>query len=251
MDAASRQPASHRNDDDLLRRLSKRADDDELRVDERDNAFTDMVQALPLDQMMDLLREGGAALRGLVASHQQPVGDRPLGSLRVGQFDVAGMARLLQTPLSSTRRPPATPDDVARAEAAIGFALPPLLIRLYRDVADGGFGPGEGLLPLVGAGGRGGRTLVGEYESLLEASSHGYGAPWPRYLLPVATWSDGTVAVVDVRDPELPVFEVDLSDLEEHDPDDPDNEYDESDRPWEIPPSAGSLRKWLDDWLGG
>lgn len=36
--------------------------------------------------------------------------------------------------------PPASPADVARAEAAIGHTLPHLLRRLYLEVADGGFG---------------------------------------------------------------------------------------------------------------
>jgi hypothetical protein len=39
---------------------------------------------------------------------------------------------------------------VAEAESELGFALPPLLTRLYREVANGGFGPGYKLLPLIG-----------------------------------------------------------------------------------------------------
>ncbi|MER7176464.1 SMI1/KNR4 family protein [Streptomyces mesophilus] len=36
---------------------------------------------------------------------------------------------------------PAAPEDVEAVERAVGFTMPPLLRRLYVEVADGGFGP--------------------------------------------------------------------------------------------------------------
>lgn len=45
---------------------------------------------------------------------------------------------------------PAAPASVADAERTIGFSLPPLLWRLYLEVADGGFGPAEGILGVRG-----------------------------------------------------------------------------------------------------
>ncbi|TAK00746.1 MAG: hypothetical protein EPO36_07715 [Chloroflexota bacterium] len=39
--------------------------------------------------------------------------------------------------------------DVRAVEAALGAALPSFLVRVYTEVADGGFGPEEGLLPLA------------------------------------------------------------------------------------------------------
>ncbi|MGH2497304.1 MAG: SMI1/KNR4 family protein [Ktedonobacteraceae bacterium] len=41
--------------------------------------------------------------------------------------------------------PPATEEQIASTEAALGFSLPPLLHALYTNVANGGFGPGYGL----------------------------------------------------------------------------------------------------------
>jgi hypothetical protein len=41
--------------------------------------------------------------------------------------------------------PPATEEQVAITEAALGFSLPLLLRALYTNVANGGFGPGYGL----------------------------------------------------------------------------------------------------------
>ncbi|WP_416486331.1 hypothetical protein [Streptomyces sp. CL12] len=55
---------------------------------------------------------------------------------------------------------------IAQAEARLGFALHPLLRRLYREVADGGFGPGYRRLPLLGPG----PSAVGEYLARREAS---------------------------------------------------------------------------------
>ena len=44
---------------------------------------------------------------------------------------------------------PASPADVRAAEEALGLTLPPFIVRVYTEVADGGFGPEEGLLPLA------------------------------------------------------------------------------------------------------
>jgi len=44
-----------------------------------------------------------------------------------------------------TIRPLATLAEIDAAEQALGFAIPPLLRRLYLEVGNGGFGPGYGL----------------------------------------------------------------------------------------------------------
>jgi hypothetical protein len=48
--------------------------------------------------------------------------------------------------------PTATGEEVEAAESKIGSPLPPILSRLLLEVANGGFGPGDGLLG-VGPGG--------------------------------------------------------------------------------------------------
>lgn len=140
----------------------------------------------------------------------------------------------MSRPVTSPRRPPAAAAAVAEAEAILGHPLPPLLRRIYAEVAEGGFGPGTGLFPLGDAS----EGLVSEYELVCEASDHGYGMPWPRHLLPVATWSDGTMAMIDLTRPPHPVFAVDFADAE-----------DEHARPWEVEPAAPSLAVWLHRWL--
>jgi hypothetical protein len=61
-------------------------------------------------------------------------------------------------------RAPVGGDQIAQAEARLGFALHPLLARLYREVADGGLGPEYLLLPLLGPG----DSAVGEYRARRE-----------------------------------------------------------------------------------
>ena len=228
-------------DDDLIASLRARADHPDRRVDERPDGLSDMVGSLPLGQLFDMVRDGGTALRELVASHGSPGGPAfvvgPSGGPMVGGFDVTAMVGLMNTPVAVERRPPASLADVARAEATLGLRLPALLVRAYTEVADGGFGPGCGLLPLLEPAGARTGSLLDEYASMCEASEHGYGAPWPRHLVPIAAWSDAVYAVVDVTDGEHPVWELDLADLE-----------DEDDEPWACEPTAPSLAAWLRRW---
>jgi hypothetical protein len=229
--------------DDLLARLKARADDDRHRVDEPGDQFTGLLAELPVGELLGMVREGGTALRALVAANaagEAPPGPTPSGMLMIGGFDVLGTTRMMATPAVVARRMPASADDVDRVERALGLRLPRLLARVYTEVADGGVGPGEGLLPLHEATGPRTRSLVDEYEVVCEASEHGYGAPWPRHLLPVARWSDGVWMVVDTADPAHPVYEVDDGDVE-----------DDDERPWDVPPVAPSLESWLEAWIAG
>jgi hypothetical protein len=63
---------------------------------------------------------------------------------------------------AGTLPPPATPEAVAAAEESIGFPLPPLLRRLYVEVANGGFGPNEGILGVSGGAAQGNFADIAE-----------------------------------------------------------------------------------------
>jgi hypothetical protein len=125
---------------------------------------------------------------------------------------------------------PATPEEVAAAEAALGFALPPLLRRLYREVGNGGFGPGYALLPLTGDG----RTAVAEYGPP-EDFPH---EDRPRGVLPVLDWGCGMYMAVDCLDPAAPVL------LYE-----PHAVADDWSAAWFL--DAARLEDWLAAWLDG
>jgi hypothetical protein len=60
--------------------------------------------------------------------------------------------------------PPATEDQLQATEAALGFALSPLLRALYAEVANGGFGFGYRIRGAIGGfDGRGSGTIVVQY----------------------------------------------------------------------------------------
>ncbi|MFF3171294.1 SMI1/KNR4 family protein [Streptomyces sp. NPDC057900] len=135
---------------------------------------------------------------------------------------------------------PAPVDDalIARAEAQLGFSLHPLLARLYREVADGGFGPEYRLLPLIGPD-RPDAGVVGEYLTRREESVGVEHPEWPEGVVPVLTWGCAMYAGVDClsEDGQVLLFEP--------------NAY--GGGSWEhcwFLDSAG-LAEWLETWLAG
>jgi hypothetical protein len=97
---------------------------------------------------------------------------------------------------------PATPEAVAEAENVIGFPVPPLLRRLYLEVANGGFGPAEGIL-----GVRGGASQ-GDWNDLAEIYQDGPDPSGriPAGLVPVYDWGCTIWSLVDFRDPDGPMW---------------------------------------------
>jgi len=83
------------------------------------------------------------------------------------------------------RRPRATSAILRAAEEKLGRELDPFLRRAYLEVADGGFGPGYGALPLIGD-----VSLFSIYESFRDGA-------WPADLLPVFSWGDAIWSCVD------------------------------------------------------
>src|SRR5512141_758776 len=87
--------------------------------------------------------------------------------------EAAGMTTDNTSPLPA----PASATTLEAADRVLGFALPAGLRRLYLEVADGGFGPGGGLLS-IGAALEARRDLVGGGELPR-------GRTWPANLLPI------------------------------------------------------------------
>ncbi|WP_445280628.1 SMI1/KNR4 family protein [Streptomyces sp. DSM 118148] len=99
--------------------------------------------------------------------------------------------------------PPATPEAVIEAERVIGFRTPPLLRRLYLEVANGGFGPGRGAL-----GVRGGNWDGGNFMHIAEIYEHG---PDPSGQIPpgmvlLYDWGCTIWSMTDFRDPSGPMW---------------------------------------------
>ncbi len=139
--------------------------------------------------------------------------------------------------------PPATEAELSKAEESLGFALPPLLRRLYAEIGDGGFGPG--LLPLFtpphlrgrAAEGYGVVDLYHHYrEEALEASLEdddenafpGRIKKWKARRLPMADVGCAMLACVDCDRRELPVWSFDAPEFRR---------------------DAPSLAAWLERWL--
>ncbi|MFF1452131.1 SMI1/KNR4 family protein [Streptomyces sp. NPDC058274] len=97
---------------------------------------------------------------------------------------------------------PATQEAVTEAEESIGFPLPPLLRRLYLEVANGGFGPAEGIL-----GVRGGASQ-GDWNDLSDIHQGGPdpSGQIPAGLVPVYDWGCTIWSLIDVRDPVGPMW---------------------------------------------
>jgi hypothetical protein len=92
---------------------------------------------------------------------------------------------------------PASETAVRGAEAAMNLTIPPVLRRVYLEVADGGFGPGYGALSMPGGDGYGDWSDVVEAWQDLHSVS---GILFPKWLMPVTDWGCAIRSLVDCRD---------------------------------------------------
>lgn len=72
-------------------------------------------------------------------------------------------------------------EDVRRAEAALGFPVPPLLTALRTGMADGGIGPAYGPMPLTGDRTPDGAAWYGDDSEDSDDDEAAEPAPWPDY----------------------------------------------------------------------
>ena len=164
--------------DALIPRLRARAADPERRTDVRPTELGATVRTLDLGGLLSMGADLASSLRGVVAANQE------------GRIDPAGHTRALElersmtTPAPSVLPGPASDATVAQAEAALGVALPTALRRVYAEVADGGFGPGAGILPLS--------EVVAAYRDLGRADGRlPRNRTWPAGLLPLVEMDPG------------------------------------------------------------
>ena len=143
---------------------------------------------------------------------------------------------------------PVTEEELVQAETQLGFVLPALLRRIYREVGNGGFGPGYGLLPLNELPPNGGHdttSLVAEYQGMRAFSQHDIDeyfaeeeekpALWPERVLLLCDWGCNIYSCLDCSSSELPIFRMDSN----------ENFLVE----WAI--EAPSLHHWLERWIDG
>ncbi|MEU5098934.1 SMI1/KNR4 family protein [Streptomyces sp. NPDC020996] len=125
---------------------------------------------------------------------------------------------------------------LTRAEAALGFPLPPLLADLYLRIRDGGFGPEYGLLPLLDGPPAGEPAAVVQYLANRADARKNPDWPWPEGVLPISHWGCAMYACVDCHSPQAPVLLFEPN-------------ADDADHAWFI--DAPSLTEWLRAWVDG
>ncbi|MBC8101961.1 MAG: SMI1/KNR4 family protein [Cytophagales bacterium] len=103
--------------------------------------------------------------------------------------------------------PPTTPEKIAAAEATLGFSLPPLLKRLYVEVANGGFGPGYGIAGLDGCGAdEGNSDLLALYQARFSEEWRTEFPDWPPRTLSLAYLGCAMYVVADCSTPHTAMF---------------------------------------------
>ena len=137
----------------------------------------------------------------------------------------------------------ATHAAIITAEKQLGFPLCPLLKRIYTEVANGGFGPGSGIVG-VGNGYTDdwGHNLEDLYEYFSTGNRNRYDASWgwPRGLLPFCHWGYATYSCVDCNQPGYPVVIID-----------PDYREENDDMEEMLIDHKDSIIDWFHDWLTG
>lgn len=137
--------------------------------------------------------------------------------------------------------PPCSFETIEKAERELGFRLPDILKDIYTGIANGGFGPGYGIMGVDG-----GFTddmdanVVSLYRSYRQSDLEDPSWVWPHGWLPICHWGCIVYTVVDcVNQPNRVLF-VGVADREEGQP---IEEVAVESRP--------SLSEWLDAWLSG
>ena len=168
--------------DALIEGLRARAADPERRTDSRPSVFESGVRAMSLGGLFSFGRSVAGDLMKVVGTNQAGLPPDPETLGRAEQFE-----REMTTPTPAPPLRQASAADVRAAEESLGLAFPPLLARVYVEVADGGFGPGAGLLPLEG--------VVRETRDLRSGGHTPRDRDWPATYVPLVHLDPGWTCV--------------------------------------------------------
>ena len=98
--------------------------------------------------------------------------------------------------------PPTTQAHIRTSQALLGFDFPPLLVMLYTELANGGFGPGTGIRGTVEGYQWNEQTAVQAYQGssttyLVDLKDQW--VRWPKFLLPLCDMGDVIEVCVDCQ----------------------------------------------------
>ncbi|WP_197527834.1 SMI1/KNR4 family protein [Posidoniimonas polymericola] len=132
--------------------------------------------------------------------------------------------------ISSSLPPPASAEEIASAEVALSLNIPRLLKALLTQIANGGFGPGYGLLGTTnGHSDSDGRTLL-ELRNFLRSAVESTGSEWNPNLLPICGWGSSVWSCVDCSTTVNSIFTLDEDGFTQ---------------------TPYALHSWLEDWCKG
>ena len=217
-------------EDVLLQRVRQRAADPAARVEQHPSELWSSVTTMDVGDLLSVGRSLAADLGRLL--RQGP--DAEI-SARADSIE-----RSMTTPAVTPLPAVASEAQLAAAERQLGFELPPLLRRLYAEVANGGFGPGAGILGIAGGWATDRRQTVEDlYSEMLDAAQENRHWVWPGGLLPIVDRS-GAYACVDAGTAPHRMVEFDFEELDEEG----------SDSGWSraFRDVAPSFEGWLADW---
>lgn len=140
--------------------------------------------------------------------------------------------------LQPTIAPPATMAAITAAEDELGFALPPVLRRIYSDAGNGGFGPGYGLVGIRDGVLDHTLTIVDLYSEFREPRPDDPAWQWPEKLLPICHLGCGMYACADCSTPQGAMVWYEPNPRE---PGQPLEQF--------LIPVANSLAEWLWSWV--
>jgi hypothetical protein len=212
--------------DRLIRALKERAADPRRRVDHSQSIFDKEVRTLDLSGLLSQLGRVRNDLQLLVAGNPPGKIDPELAAR------AEKIGRDMETPVPSVLPGAASQSLLVETESRLSLQLPPLLRRVYAEVADGGFGPGNGLLPLA--------DVASTYRDLLGGEALPRNRSWPAKLLPIVQES-AVMTCIDLSSDGNPVVKWDPDGLREH----------SSESLWarSFTEEATSLSEWLERWI--
>jgi len=218
--------------DAVISRVRERADDPARRVDERPSELFAGITSSSLGDLMSMLQSLSGDLNQMVQNGADE---------RIHQRAM-DLQRGMTTPAGRTLPAPASESTLQAAEAAIGVRLPVTLRRVYLEVANGGFGPGPGIIGVRGGATTDhGKSLEDLYAEMLDAQREYAAWVWPRTLIPVSDIGGVFVCVDGVTEAGR-VVEFDFEELDEGG---------RGDHGWSraFRDGSPSLEAWLTEWL--
>ena len=171
--------------EELLSRVTKRANDPERCSDVASIGG----QTMNIETMLGQLGGAGEqfkAMQGQMSGLMGQFATIMQGFGVVSPLPQPGEGKAAQRKVNQVP-PPATEAAIAAAEAKLGFSLPDDLKQLYATVADGRFGPGQGLYSLD--------ELVREYQDFTSEPFGPQGQFWPANLLSICHDDPGEICL--------------------------------------------------------